>query len=121
MIYAFDERRDTLLTRSRTLGLDLNFVGGPFPLVGLETGIGIQLTSVQAPHYGPDPKTLTFLPLTFGLTSSPRVFSGRSAEMRLDVGRPEADVVDKRDALAKSGVFGQHSGADPAGPAVAGH
>lgn len=70
----------------RTLGVDLNFVGGGRPLIGVEMGIGIQLTAVTAPHYGADAKPMLFVPFTLGLTSSPALVRTRKVEMRLDLG-----------------------------------
>lgn len=76
----------TLAVGGKTLGLDLNFVAGPRPWIGLEMGFGIQFTSVLAPHYGPDEKTLTYAPITLGFTSSPGLVHGNKIDVRLDLG-----------------------------------
>lgn len=90
-------REGTILAAGgSTVGLDLNFVGGPRPWIGLELGVGYQVSSVVAPRYGPSEKTLTFVPITAGLTSSPALVRGRKVEVRLDLG---ADIV----ALAHTG------------------
>lgn len=70
----------------QTYGLDLNFVAGAHPWLGVEMGGGIQLSSVTHPHYGSAPHSLLYAPITLGLTSAPRLFQSRSLDVRLDLG-----------------------------------
>ena len=77
-------------TGSSTYGANLNMVAGGRPWIGLEFGFGLQFSSVVAPHFGMTAKTLTYLPVAIGFTSSPAIMRGRKVEVRLDLG---ADAV----------------------------
>jgi hypothetical protein len=77
-------------TGSSTLGASFNIVTGGRPWIGLEFGFGVQFSSVLAPHFGTTAKTLTYLPVTMGFTSSPAIVRARKVEVRLDLG---ADAV----------------------------
>lgn len=106
----------TLAFGGSTLGIDMNFVGGPVPWIGIETGIGLQFSSVKAPHYGPDPKTLTFVPITLGLTSSPALVRGKKLEARLDLGADLGAIIltscaeCEADGMSPLGLVGQFRG-----------
>lgn len=76
----------TLSTGASTAGADLNFVAGGRPWIGMEMGAGLQFSTVEAPYYGMTPKTLMFVPVTLGFTSSPAIVRGRTVEVRLDLG-----------------------------------
>lgn len=68
-----------------TYGIDLRFVGGPRPWIGLETGLGIQRAPIRSPRWTGEVNMLV-IPWTVGLTSSPAILRTKSLELRLELG-----------------------------------
>ncbi len=56
---------------SATGGIEATLIGGARPVFGVELTLGLQSSSVTAPHFGAEPRRLTYVPMTIGLTSSP--------------------------------------------------
>ena len=67
-------------------GMDVRAVAGGQPLLGVELLLGMNITSVTAPHFGNDAEVMFFVPFMAGLTSSPRLLRGNKVELRLDLG-----------------------------------
>jgi hypothetical protein len=75
-----------------TAGAELVLHFGGHPILGVELGLGYQRSSVTAPHYGGAERTLSFLPITVGFTSTPALFRGDKVEVRLDLGADVGDL-----------------------------
>jgi hypothetical protein len=71
-----------------TTGFDLRLVMGSRPLLGIETSAGVMVTSSSTLGGGAE-QTIAYVPLLVGLSSTPRLYRGKRAELRLDIG---ADV-----------------------------
>lgn len=68
-----------------TTGSDLRLVMGARPLLGIELSLGVIATSVSGPGGGPN-RTISFVPLLVGLTSTPKLYRGKRVELRIDLG-----------------------------------
>lgn len=64
-----------------TTGFEVAMIGGARPIFGIEISLGVQSSVVDAPHFNGEPHRITYVPLLFGITSSPG-----SSKVRLDLG-----------------------------------